>query len=133
MPDASGVPLIVIVFEEKVALTPEGKPLAAPMPVAPVVAIVMSVSVVLIHKVGLLLGVPAVLVGMAGSITTSAEALEVHPVAVFVTVKLYVAEGARPETVVVVPEPEIEPGFIVQLPAGSPLRATLPVGVPQLG
>ena len=34
------------------ALTPAGRPVAAPMPVAPVVVCVMSVNVVLIHNVG---------------------------------------------------------------------------------
>jgi hypothetical protein len=44
------------------------------MPVAPVVAIVMLVSAVLIHKVGVLDGVPAVLFGVT----------VIVPVAVFV-------------------------------------------------
>ena len=46
------------------AVTPAGKPVAVPMPVAPVVAIVMLVSAVLIHKVGVLDGAPAVLFGV---------------------------------------------------------------------
>ena len=46
------------------AVTPAGKPVAVPMPVAPVVAIVMLVSAVLIHRVGVLDGVPAVLFGV---------------------------------------------------------------------
>ena len=42
--------------------------------------------------------------------------------------------GAKPETVVVVPVPEIAPGLSVQVPtAGKPLKATLPVGVAQVG
>ena len=61
MPDALGVPLIVIVFPDHVALTPAGNPVAAPIPVAPVVAIVISVRAVLIHKVGVVDGAPAVL------------------------------------------------------------------------
>jgi hypothetical protein len=52
------------VFEDHAAVTPAGKPVAVPMPVAPVVAIVMLVSAVLIHKVGALDGVPAVLFGV---------------------------------------------------------------------
>ena len=68
-PDAVGVPLIVIVFEAHVAETPAGKPLAPDIPaldipVAPVVAIVMGVSKVLIHNVGVEEGVPAVLFGV---------------------------------------------------------------------
>ena len=35
--------------------------------------------------------------------------------------------------VVPVPVPLIPPGFTVQLPAGSPLRTTLPVAVVQVG
>ena len=46
------------------AVTPAGKPVAVPMPVAPVVAIVMLVSAVLIHRVGVLDGAPAVLFGV---------------------------------------------------------------------
>jgi hypothetical protein len=55
------VPLIVIVLEAHAAVTPAGKPVAVPMPVAPVVAIVMLVSAVLIQRVGVLDGAPAVL------------------------------------------------------------------------
>ena len=47
-----GVPLIVIVFEPNDAVTPAGKPVATPMPVPPVVACVMAVNAVPIHKVG---------------------------------------------------------------------------------
>ena len=52
MPDAVGVPLMVIVFEANEAVTPAGKPVATPMPVAPVVVCVIGVSVVLIQSVG---------------------------------------------------------------------------------
>ena len=52
IPDAVGVPLIVIVFDAHAAVTPAGKPVAAPMPVAPVVVCVMAVSGVLIQSVG---------------------------------------------------------------------------------
>jgi hypothetical protein len=58
------VPLIVIVFEDHAAVTPAGKPVAVPIPVALVVAIVMLVSAVLIHRVGVLDGAPAVLFGV---------------------------------------------------------------------
>ncbi len=47
-----GVPLIVITFDAHKAVTPEGKPVAAPMPVAPVVAWVIGVRAVFKHKVG---------------------------------------------------------------------------------
>jgi hypothetical protein len=56
------------------AVTPAGKPVAVPIPVAPVVAIVILVSAVLIHRVGVLDGAPAVLFGVT----------VIVPVAVFV-------------------------------------------------
>ena len=61
MPDADGVPVIVISFDDQDALTPDGKPVAEPIPVAPVVAWVISVNAVLIHNVGVLDATPAVL------------------------------------------------------------------------
>ena len=48
-----GVPLMEIVFAVHVAVTPSGKPIAVPIPVAPVVAWVIVVSVELTHKEGL--------------------------------------------------------------------------------
>ena len=52
MPDAVGVPLIVMVLPAHVAVTPAGKPVGIPIPVAPVVVWVMLVIAVLIHAVG---------------------------------------------------------------------------------
>ena len=46
------MPLIVIVLEAKLGVTPAGSPVAVPMPVAPVVVCVIFVSGVLIHKLG---------------------------------------------------------------------------------
>ena len=40
---------------------------------------------------------------------------------------------ASPEIVVLVVEPVIDPGFIVQLPAGKPDNITLPVAVAHVG
>ena len=57
-----GVPLMLITFAAQAALTPAGNPVAVPMPVAPVVACVIFVNAVLIHKVGVLDAAPAVLV-----------------------------------------------------------------------
>jgi len=57
-----GVPKIVIVLLAHAALTPAGNPVAVPMPVALVVACVILVNAVLIHKVGVLDAAPAVLV-----------------------------------------------------------------------
>ena len=54
MPDAVGVPLMVRVLLAQAAVTPAGKPVAVPMPVAPVVLCVILVNAVLIHSVGLL-------------------------------------------------------------------------------
>jgi len=53
VPDAVGVPLIVMVLAAQAAVTPAGKPVAVPMPVANVVVWVIAVNGVLIHKVGL--------------------------------------------------------------------------------
>ncbi len=64
MPDAVGVPLIVIVLDAQPAVTPAGKSVAVPMPVAPVVECVMLVNAVLIHNVGVDDAVAAVLSGV---------------------------------------------------------------------
>ena len=68
VPDAVGVPEIVITLPAHKALTPAGKPLAplTPallIPVAPVVAIVICVMAVFTQSVGLALGEPTVLAG----------------------------------------------------------------------
>ena len=55
------MPLIVIVLATQFAVTPAGKPVAAPIPVAPVVVIVTVVMAVLIHTDGDDDGAPAVL------------------------------------------------------------------------
>jgi len=52
------------VLDAQAAETPVGKPVAVPIPVAPVVAIVISVKRVLIHKVGVELAAAAVLAGV---------------------------------------------------------------------
>jgi hypothetical protein len=62
VPDTVGVPLIVV-FEANAAVTPAGNP-AVPIPVAPVVAWVISVNTVLIHNVGVVLAALAVLFGV---------------------------------------------------------------------
>ena len=68
MPDAVGVPLMVMVFDPQVSDTPAGKPsvpeLPPEIPVAPVVAIVILVKAVLIQRVGVEDGLPAVLAGV---------------------------------------------------------------------
>ena len=55
---------MVIVFDPKEAVTPAGKPVAAPMAVAPVVVCVMFVSAVLIQSVGEDDAAPTVLAGV---------------------------------------------------------------------
>ena len=64
MPDAVGVPLMVIVLLAKLAVTPEGNPVGEPMPVAPVVVCVMGVKAVLMHNVGVLDAALTVLLGL---------------------------------------------------------------------
>ena len=58
------MPRIVIVLLAHAAVTPAGKPVAVPIPVAPVVVCVMFVNAVLIHNVGNELAAPAVLDGV---------------------------------------------------------------------
>jgi hypothetical protein len=63
VPDAVGVPLIVITLPAHAAFTPAGNPVAVPIPVAPVVAMVIfGESAVLTQSVGLDDGDPAVLI-----------------------------------------------------------------------
>jgi hypothetical protein len=70
VPEAEGVPLMVIEFDAHVADTPKGKPFAPDtplfdIPVAPVVVIVMAgLNAVLIHSVGDEEGAPAVFTGV---------------------------------------------------------------------
>ena len=52
VPDAVGVPLIVIVLLAQEAVTPAGSPEAVPIPVAPVVVCVILGNKVLIHNTG---------------------------------------------------------------------------------
>jgi hypothetical protein len=52
VPAAVGVPLIVIVLEAHAAVTPVGRPVAVPIPVAPVVVWVTAGRAVSVHSVG---------------------------------------------------------------------------------
>ena len=52
---------MVIVFNAQSAITPAGKPVAVPIPVAPIVAKVIFVNALLIHNVGADEGLPTVL------------------------------------------------------------------------
>ena len=65
VPDAVGVPLMVIVFDPKEAVTPAGKLVGVPMPVAPVVVkVIGAASAVLIQSVGEDDEAPTVLFGV---------------------------------------------------------------------
>ena len=55
---------MVITLAAHAAVTPAGRPTAAPIPVAPVVAWVIATSAVLIHSVGVDEAAPAVLFGV---------------------------------------------------------------------
>ncbi len=55
---------MVIVLPAKAAVTPAGKPVAAPMPVAKVVVCVILVKAVLIHNVGVEEATDTVLFGV---------------------------------------------------------------------
>ncbi len=58
VPDTVGVPLMVIVFPVQVAFTPVGKPVAVPIPIAPVVVwVTFGDKALLIHKVVVIPGV----------------------------------------------------------------------------
>jgi hypothetical protein len=52
VPEPVGVPLIVIVLEAHEAVTPAGKPVAVPIPLAPVVVWVMLVMALFKHPLG---------------------------------------------------------------------------------
>jgi len=54
--------MVITLFAQE-AVTPAGRPIGVPIPVAPVVEMVMEVSVVLMQSVGEDEGVPAVLSG----------------------------------------------------------------------
>ena len=60
VPVAVGVPVIVMVFDAQLAVTPAGKPVAVPIPVAPVVVCVMFVIAVLTQTVCVDEAAPAV-------------------------------------------------------------------------
>ena len=53
MPETVGVPLIVIVLDEKIGVIPVGNPVKVPIPVTPVVlCVIEGVNAVLIHIEG---------------------------------------------------------------------------------
>jgi hypothetical protein len=64
VPLCVGVPLIVTVLESHNAVTPAGRPVAVPMPVAPVVVCVIGVSAVCMQRVGVVEAAVTVLSGV---------------------------------------------------------------------
>src|SRR5579871_6616026 len=75
-----------------VAVTPAGSPVAAPMPVAPVVAIVILVNAVLIQSVGLDDGAPAVLAAVTVMVPVAVAAPQ-PPVSGVVSLNVPAAVG----------------------------------------
>ena len=64
VPDAVGVPLIVIVLDAQEAVKPAGSPVAVPIPVATAVVCVIAVSGVFVQSVGVEEAAPTVLSGV---------------------------------------------------------------------
>ena len=64
VPAAVGVPEIVIVLAAQEAVTPAGRPVAVPIPLAPVVVYVIAVRAVFIHCDGVEEAAPTVLSGV---------------------------------------------------------------------
>jgi hypothetical protein len=64
VPAVVGVPEIVIVLADQDAVTPPGRPVAVPIPLAPVVVCVIAVRAVLMHSVGVEEADPTVLSGV---------------------------------------------------------------------
>ena len=108
-------------FLVKVQVSEAGKPFNTTLPVATVQF--GWVIVPIVRAVG---------VDGCALMTTLHDACEVQPDAL-VTVKLKVPVGI-PEIVVLVPEPVIDPGLMVQVPeAGKPIKTTLPEATVQVG
>ena len=78
VPEAVGVPLMVIVFEAQEAVTPAGRPVAVPIPVAPVVVCVIFVRGVLMHSVGVEDAAPAVLSGVTSIVPVANTVPQPH-------------------------------------------------------
>jgi len=100
--------------------SPDGNPLKTTLPVA-------------VEQSGWVMAPITGADGVAGCvrITMLEDAADVHPEA-FVTEYEYVP-ATNPEIVLLVPVPDMDPGFNVQFPAGKPFKTTLPVATPQLG
>ena len=123
VPLALGVPEIVIVLDAQVAETPVGKPLPPEtplfeIPVAPVVAIVILVKAVLIHKVGVVLAAAAVFIETV--IVPVALTVPQPPVKGMLYSNVPLALGV-PEIVIVLE------AQVAETPAGKPLPPETPL------
>ncbi len=70
---------MVMLFAVHEAVTPEGNPVAAPIPVAPVVEWVIAVSAVLMQRVGVEEGAETVLLGVTVMVPVAFTAGVVQP------------------------------------------------------
>ena len=80
MPVADGVPLMVITLPDQAAVTPVGKPVAVPMPVALVVACVIFVKAVLTVSVGVDDAAPTAQAAVTVIVPVAFTALQLVPV-----------------------------------------------------
>ena len=74
------MPLIVIVLDTQFAVTPAGRPVGAPIPVATVVVWVIAVSAVLIHRVGVADAADTVLCGLTVMVPVAYTVLPQPPI-----------------------------------------------------
>ena len=79
VPDTVGVPEMVMVLLAHAALTPVGKPVAVPIPVATVVVCVILVSEVLMQSVGVDEAGPTVLLGVTTMVPVVGVELQPPP------------------------------------------------------
>ena len=103
VPVEEGVPLIVIKLEAQLAVKPGGNPVAAPIPVAPVVEWVIFVITELTHSAEVEEAAPAELTGLTVIIL---EVVAVQPLAL-VAVTVYVVVDCGLTTIEVVVEPPL--------------------------
>ena len=106
----------MIVLDAHAAVTPDGKPVAVPIPVAPVVVCVIAVNAVLIHNVGVVDGAETVLVGLTVN-DVLAVLVPPHP-----PVTVYTILHVPPATAVTKPED----AFTVATDVLSLLHAPVP-------
>ena len=118
-PAAVGVPLIVIVLAAHAAVTPAGRPVAAPIPVASVVACVIGVRAVLIQSVGVDDAAPTVMFAVT-VIVPVAFTVPHPPVSGIVYANTPAAVGVPLIVIVLAAHAAVTP-------AGRPVAAPMPV------